>query len=197
MYLQLGECYLVVTLVWFSNRCNEVPAKHTLVSRAVKLERWLTMSRLHAGLQIRLSGQWAATFRWAEPQSRSLSRGDTQQLSRKATPVKYKTLTRGEQWTVRALYWHRSKSSRCSLTSGSVAWQVYDCLACHCSLCRWSFSNREHKQWLVMQTMPFGVCTKAGCQRADWDCRQLSPSLGGGDLTESCFQSCGAEPQSL
>ncbi len=99
-----------MSLVWCSNRCKEVPAIYT-GSSAMKLERWLTMSRQQAGLQIRLWGQWGATFRWAEPQSRSLSRGDTQQLSTKATTVKRKTWTRGEQRTERALYWHTAEAA--------------------------------------------------------------------------------------
>lgn len=184
----------MMTLVWCSNRGKEVPAIYS-GSSAMKLERWLTMSRQQAGLQIRLWRQWGATFRWAEPQSRSLSRGDTQQFSTKATTVKRKTYTRGEQRTERALYWHTAEAADtiwhpAQWRGKSTQWTVT------CSLCWWSFSSRENKRWLVMQTTPFGVSTRAGCQRADWDSRQLSPSSGGGSDIKCCFQSCGAGPRS-
>lgn len=45
-----------------------------------------------------------------------------------------------------------------------------------------------------MQTTPFGVATRAGCQRADWDSRQLSTSSGGGSDIKQFIQSCEAEP---
>lgn len=44
--------------------------------------------------------------------------------------------------------------------------------------------------------MQFAVSTRAACQRADWDSRQLSPSSGGGSDIKCCFQSCDAEPLS-
>lgn len=60
--------------------------------------------------------------------------------------------------------------------------------------CRWSCSNREHKQWSVMQTTPFEVATRA--RSVDWDSRQLSPSSGGGSDIKCCFHSGDVEPRS-
>lgn len=47
-----------------------------------------------------------------------------------------------------------------------------------------------------MQPARSGVSTRAACQRADWDSRQLSPSSGGGSDIKCSFHSCDVEPPS-
>ena len=57
--------------------------------------------------KIRLSGQWGATFRWTEPQSRSPHQ--TVFYKGNHSDRKNKPLTKSLQWTERTLYWHTAE----------------------------------------------------------------------------------------
>lgn len=132
---------------------------------AMKLERWLTMSRQRSGLQIHLWGQWGATFLlgWATVQI-PLQRGQPTVLYKgNHSKIKKKALTQSEQLRQPCIDTQQKRQTQFDIRLSGV---VSRNPATVHSVDLFPIENTNRGWWCKQHQL--GVCTRAGCQRADW-----------------------------
>lgn len=159
---------------------------------AMKLERWLTMSRQRSGLQIHLWGQWGTTFLlgWATVQI-PLQRGQPTVLYKgnHSKIKKKKALTQGEQLRQPCIDTQQKRQTQFDIRlSGVVSRNPATVDLFPIEWTQTGAGDANNAVWGYVQ----GLVVKG----QTGDSGQLSPSSGGGSDIKCCFHSCDAEPPS-